>query len=63
MSNQESSNGLFYLCGDLKVRCDSCVLSYCNVLFQVEVTLLPDFQLYTSLLFSGEATLLEILCF
>lgn len=63
MSNQENSNGLLYLCGELKVRFDSCVLSCWNVLFQVEVTLLPGFKLYTSLLCSGKATRLDIGCF
>lgn len=55
MSNQENSNALLYLCGELKVWFDSCVLSYWNVLFQVEVTVLSGFKLYASLLFSAKA--------
>lgn len=53
MSNQENSNALLYLHGELKVWFDSCVLSYWNVLFQVKVTVLSGFKLYAS--FSAKA--------
>ena len=43
MSNEEDSNALLCLHGELKVTFDSCVLSYRNVLFRVEMTVLSDF--------------------